>query len=161
MSTRWVRIGLGVLVLGTWGAVIQRALRRPVEGPTEAAPQQAPAKITSADAVLEELPPLTRDPFLDNDVRKAAPRNGSTASSTTPHPAVAAPKPVEKGWPEIRYNGIVRPRGGTAGVAFLSVGSRTVLLQRGQEAEGVHVVDLTMDSVVVVWNTERRTFRRK
>lgn len=164
MNHKWVRILLGALVLGTWGAVVRRAVHRP--GPEAAVAEQAtPARSPSATTDAKEpLPVLPRDPFLEQELPHAPVQMDGAARATTV-PSVRKDNNVTKPpttWPEIRYNGIVRTPGEAgSGVAFLSVGGRNVLLRRGHASEGVQVLDLAMDSVVVVWNSEKRTIHRR
>lgn len=166
MNKRWLRIGLGVLVLGIWGAVIARALHRPgsneeglVDRPT--APSLPAA--TSGDT-MDAIPAFPRDPFLD-DRAVAVQRPVTTGPPTTSRktaPTPPPPPPSTRPWPKVTYKGTMRAKGDpSTTVAFLSVEGRDLLIKQGNESNGLGVVRMDADSIVLRWSGEERVFARR
>lgn len=166
MNRRWLRVLLGALVLAIWGAVIVRALRRPTapEGITTTAPATTDR---AADIdTSSTFPSFARDPFLDGGsvatVRTALPRTGGAAAPARTAPAAPPPIAPVRAWPKVTYKGTIRAQGDPNSiVAFLAVEGRDVLIRSGGESQGITVVRLTTDSIVLRWNEETRTFARR
>lgn len=167
MNKRWLRIGLGALVLGVWGAVIARALHRPgsdEEGLVDRPTVPSPPAATSGDTA-DAIPPFPRDPFLD-DRAVAVQRTVTTASPAssrkTPPTAPPPPPPSARPWPKVTYKGTMRAKGDpSTTVAFLSVEGRDLLIKQGNESHGLGVVRMDADSIVLRWSGEERVFARR
>ncbi|MBS1580901.1 MAG: hypothetical protein JST66_01750 [Bacteroidetes bacterium] len=166
MSKRWLRIGLGVLVLGVWGAVIARALHRPgsdAEGLVDRPTAPSPPAATSGDTA-DAIPAFPRDPFLDDRAVAVQHPTATTppASSRKAPPVPPPPPPPTRAWPKVTYKGTMRAKGDpSTTVAFLSVEGRDLLIKQGNESNGLGVVRMSADSIVLRWSGEERVFARR
>jgi hypothetical protein len=168
MKQKATRIGLAVLVLLVWGAVIARAFQRP-----KASEVEMPVAVTLTEAmdrdtiVAMEPLHLAYDPFLDGSagVRRTttAPDNNTTSSDRTSKRS-PAPTVVEapRAWPKVIYHGIVSNADEDARrVGFLSIDGAHHMLKPGAEVAGLVVVEVRRDSAIVLRGTERRAFRKE
>jgi hypothetical protein len=163
MNTRWVRIGLLLLVATVWGAVLLKAFFRkpPVAEDNTPLPQRAVPK-----EIARTAPPLdlhwTRDPFLNDaaPVHRVVERSAVGPASVR---SVAAPPKVEVAvtWPVVVYKGALNASGPTEKrVAMLSVNGRDVILRTGQEQNGIKLVSVGADSVALRLGGFDRVFSR-
>jgi len=170
MNPKLLRIGLVLVALGVWGAVLVKAFfRRPVEvvetelaGPaTMKAAVERPAP-TPLDLHWE------RDPFLDGSASITAQRTSTsitaaqppTNNTIKPNKSVAAVPAPSVNWPSIVYKGALNASGTPAKrVALLAIEGRDVVLRSGEQQNGIALVALEADSVVIRNGQELRSIR--
>ena len=158
MNPKLLRIGLVLVALGVWGAVVVKAFfrARPVvaETPVPATPLAATAPPLPVSAPLDLHWP--RDPFLDGGVSPSVEHTRTTVthaaiSITAPKaPPVPAAVVAPVHWPAIVYKGALNvsgPRGKR--VALLAIDGRDVALRAGEEQHGIALVSVEHDSVVL------------
>jgi hypothetical protein len=163
MNTRWVRIGLLLLVATVWGAVLVKAFFRkpPVAENNTPLPQRA-----IPTEVAHEAPPLNlhwaRDPFLNEAAPAQRVVERSTVAPVAARSVAAAPKvEVAMAWPQVVYKGALNASGPSGKrVAMLSVDGRDVILRTGQEQDGIKLVAVGADSVALRLGDNDRVFTR-
>jgi hypothetical protein len=163
MNTRWVSIGLLLLVATVWGAVLVKAFfRKPpvAENNTPLPPRAVPKE------AARTAPPLdlhwSWDPFLNDaaPVHRVVERSAVAPASVR---SIAAPPKVEVAvtWPEVVYKGALNASGPSdKRVAMLSVNGRDVILRTGQEQNGIKLVAVGADSVALRLGGNDRVFTR-
>lgn len=165
MKKKAVHIALILLVTLVWGAVIVRAFQRPVDQEVSVV---SPVSIEKKEEVASRKEfkhiTLSRDPFLDGatTATTVSPRKEPLPSSkrskvNSPHvPAVTKP------WPSVTYHGIVRNTQETERrVGFLNINGKHRMLSAGEVSEGLLVMEVRNDSVVVQFDAEERSFGRE
>ncbi len=163
MNTRWVRIGLLLLVATVWGAVLVKAFfKRPrfVESiaplPSRELPRQA-ARIAPALNLH-----WARDPFLHDQALVQRVSERSSLAPIAARPVVARPRvDVAVAWPQVVYKGALNASGPSEKrVAMLTINSREVIMRTGQEQEGLKLVAVGADSVALRLGGNDRVFPR-
>lgn len=170
MNPKLLRIGLVLVALGVWGAVLVKAFfRRPVEAPMEQA--AIPARQATAAAPATEAPLALnwpRDPFLDGSGARPTARTAPVAATArnvaTVAPAAHAPSPAPAPaahWPQLAYKGALNVSGPPGKrVALLAIDGRDVALRAGGEHNGLRVVSVLSDSVVLSLNNTERVLTK-
>jgi len=156
MKQKATRVGLALLVLLVWGAVIARAFLRPnVELTT------IPATSTGKLSTTKIAPPvagkfaLERDPFLGdlpdpiraNRTTHAARTSRSPSSPKTP--VVPQSPPASK--PLITYMGFLKNSGPTGTVCvILGINGTEQVFAVGKESMGIRVQEATSEAVMIL-----------
>ncbi|HEY0976986.1 MAG TPA: hypothetical protein VGE21_05905 [Flavobacteriales bacterium] len=164
MKRNGLRILLGLLVLGVWGAVIGKVFHRTTDAGTGnlATTSAAARPEQRTDSLDPRIPLLQRDPFHGSVPRPAqhVPAQGAVAARARTAPPPKAP--ATSTWPQVNFRGLMRQPGDTTqSIAFLSVNGKDVLLPKGREMNGLRVRSLARDSVVLEHQGERRVLRRQ
>lgn len=163
MNTRWVRIGLLMLVATVWGAVLVKAFFRKPAAAANNTPLPQRAVPTE---VAREAPPLDlhwpRDPFLNEAAPAHRVVERSAVASASARSVAAVPKvEVAVAWPEVVYKGALNASGPSdKRVAMLSIDGRDVILRNGQEQNGIKLVAVGADSVALRLGDNDRVFIR-
>jgi hypothetical protein len=97
-----------------------------------------------------------RDPFLG--VLKKEP-----LAIIVPKPVVLSPKPVVKQnvpWPLISYHGSIKNTGSGKVYAMVKINNKLKNLSVDDELDGIRIVEINRESIVVMLNNEKRIFTR-
>ena len=157
-------IGLIVLVCSIWGAVLSKAVdRRAPKAVRADDPPMEKNMITRADSI-PDIAQLGRyrDPFLGDrptDRKETVAAASSFAQHRASTPAPTAPMSA-RAWPRIAYLGCVRRTNADRAVALLTVDDRRTMLLQGTEENGLSLVVVRDDSVVIAFAGEQRAFHR-
>lgn len=143
-----------------WGLIIYRLVKYVGQGNT---PVPIPA-FTGINFEPEKLQEDTfsitanyRDPFL-GAVKKVA------AFTGPPKPAKAAPKPVTKPeipWPTIIFKGLIKNKDAKKTYALLTINGKTKSFSDKEEWQGIKIQSVAKDSVVLIYNKQKKSFKRK
>lgn len=98
-----------------------------------------------------------RDPFLGNAVHEMTVSNTPSAAPIQRQPIVVTPvvKPIVY-WPNIKVGGLVNEK------KFMGViGGKSVLLEKGEQAQGVTFVKSSKDSVWLKFSNEQKAYPLK
>ena len=97
-----------------------------------------------------------RDPFLGN----VAPRN-SRSGGTGPAKSVAkTPVASVAKWPTIVFHGLIRNQKSNKQVAWVQIDSHSFNMAPGTTQMGVELKRCFKDSILVVFNAEKRTIKK-
>lgn len=158
MKQKATRIGLALLVLLVWGAVIARAFQKPASDSAAEAPaiEHAPPPVEVAPEPLRFA--IERDPFLDRQIEHPPVRT----KPTTAHPPVKKPRPMFVAPPPavapkatIAYVGFIR-RSGAEGMScvILRINGREQVVAMGGSVQGIEVQNATAQVVSIRRNGE-------
>lgn len=163
MKPAVTRIGLVVLVLVVWGAVIARALVKPPipdlpEAVTLPDPKHPP---TERSGPIQFR--LARDPFIGRTTDRMTTSVGNrprseTRGTTKPPP----PAPVNQPDQRIEYIGYIRSDKGTGNTCvLLAVNGKEVIATVGVNTNGLEVTEATPRSVTIQRNGKELIIPRK
>lgn len=164
MKAKFIRIGLGVLVLAIWGAVIGRAIRtKPPESLVDIEqPKPVPTEPVSEVGPIVFV--LSRDPFLGSPT--VTPRTRTNAELPTKgrptRPIKVAPQPAST--PAVKhtveYLGFIKNASST-GTAYVMLGidGRSQLIMVGKEVMGVSVTEAGPHTATIAQNGTEEVLR--
>jgi hypothetical protein len=96
-----------------------------------------------------------RDPFLSNIHYQPAP----TSNSSTIKPAASATK-ISRPWPILAYHGLIKNTNTNKVNALLSINKKMKNVSTSDEIEGLKILNIQRDSIVVRFNNEKKSFGR-
>jgi len=108
-----------------------------------------------------ELP--DKDPFLESGWTPTIKIENSSSNNSTNNLNIVKKeivKPTEKVWPKIEYFGFVKNRNKNSTLCLLKIDGQLMQLSKGQNEKGILVNNVYKDSVLVVFDGERKTVRK-
>ncbi len=64
-------------------------------------------------------------------------------------------------WPQIEYKGMVSGNGKNSGVGMILIGNKNFLVRRNQDKNGIHVLEIYKDSILLELDQDQKTFLLK
>ena len=166
MTKKKINIGLILVVLGLWGAVGYRFIKNnypqhDIAGVNHRSNKISQKLIVERDTFL--LEPLVRDPFLDrknmdeNSAKSINPQRSFSKVKTNKTPK--APKViVNKYWPDIQYYGYIKSNQNNE-VVLIKIDGQLLRMHKNEKKNDLVIKDIYKDSVAILFNKEKRTFR--
>lgn len=154
-----VNIVLLLVVIGLWGTVVYRYVKRFFYQSNDVLNQTSIAnrkinKIVAKDSF--ELPTITRDPFLNkNTVVKTTLVHKQVLKNRQPITKPSVPKQMAKNaqpMPSIKYYGYIKSTGAVGELFLLRVNGKLLKIKLNQEIENLKVTQLKNDSIKIVYN---------
>lgn len=96
-----------------------------------------------------------RDPFLTS-YKKVNRRAGRSTQSNESAKEVRNVEQVV--WPKLNYGGMIKNNTSKRKLALLGIGSRSFLLHEKDEEEGITVLKIMRDSILLDYKNEKKTF---
>lgn len=158
-----INIALLIVVFSLWGVVGYRFISNYFTASSKNvfATENTPLfknLIIERDTFL--LQAVTRDPFLN----KLAPTTVTLNTFTKPKrigvKRVRSDKPlVTLTWPDVRYFGYIKS-GKNNELALVKLNGQLFRLRKGEKKNDILIYNVYNDSITVVFNKERKTFRK-
>ncbi|MCO6147912.1 hypothetical protein [Flavobacterium sp. NRK1] len=159
-----INILLIVVVGGLWGTVGYRFINNyffnnTVNNITVGKTAYTTKLVTQRDTFLLEN--MNRDPFLNKMVSVATTEITSkrNTGNIKKHTTFMKPVAIPKYWPEIQYHGYMKS-GKSNEVALLKINGQLLKLHKGESKENLTIQNVYKDSVAVVFNREKKVFKR-
>lgn len=148
-STLYILFPLVILI---WGMLIYRIVggvkEEPQVIPIAALPEEKPIQKIKKDTF--SLLPLTHDPFLGHSYRKKEPVK-----------IISSAPAVKVEWPEITYLGLVSDVGDSKQVHVIQINGKQFLITKGEDAQGVKIINFSQDGIILEFKGNRREFLKK
>lgn len=140
------------LVIIIWGIVIYK-----VVGVFEDEPENLPVLRTEGVVEVKKITrdtfsllPVNQDPFLGHYYKKP---EKVIKSKALP--------PKEIHWPQVKYLGLISGTGKSPGVHVLQVNGKQLLIENGDTAEGIKLVNSGTEKVTLLYEGSRKTFSKE
>lgn len=161
----WTRI-LIVIVASLWGYNIYRTIENmQVKAEVAEMTQNQSLSFTpvsfNKDTFELQLP--KQDPFLKGVANSTNTNNVQTTSLQTErnlpqqNRTALVPKSTDK-WPTIAYHGFLRKHGEDQKLCMITIDTKSYRIQEGNTQDNVLLDKAYSDSVVLIFNEERKTF---
>jgi type II secretory pathway component PulC len=148
------------VVFIVWGIIIYRLVKYVGQG-NAALPTPAFIEANFEPEKLQEdtftISANYRDPFL-GEIKKVEAITGA------PKPMKPAPKPVAKPeipWPTIIFKGLIKNKDAKKTYALLTINGKTKSFSDKEEWQGIKIQSVVKDSVLLIYNKQKRSFKRK
>lgn len=100
-----------------------------------------------------DLPDISRDPFLG---KRTIPKK--EASLNISHQRRLE---VKKPWPSIEYYGYVRGENSSSHLVLLKINANLERIRKGHQINGLYIKEIYKDSILIVFENEKRIFFKK
>ncbi len=163
MKKKYLNISLIVILVIVYGSVIKKCAGFGDSTPdTVLVTTSTPNYIKDAFEVKDtfNLNLNKRDPF-DSSNRKFKYVSNKTEESKKPQ--VYSKKPVDKNlsWPTISYHGFVKSSRNATKLAIIKINNKLYRKREKENFENIKIVKAYKDSVIVSFNKELKTIKRK
>ncbi len=143
-----------------WGLIAYRVVKYVGPGNTEiASPPVAEVKFEPEKFEGDTFSILANysDPFLGAPV----PVKKITVVAQKPKPVTKpAPKP-ETPWPQVAFHGLIKNKDSKKTYALLTVNGKMKSFSEKDEWQGIKIIKADKDSVVLGYNKQKKSFRKK
>lgn len=162
MKRKGLTIGLALVVISVWGAVLAKAIK---PSSAEEVDPNVVATVTRQVTVADSLPASStlgnyRDPFLGAEAPsvRREPVDGKRPVAVK---KIAPSTPVPSfTWPQVAFKGMLKNTNKNQGVALVSINGQDKLLVEGKEEQGVMLIAVARDSITLKARGEMRRFGR-
>jgi len=156
-----INIVLIIVVLALWGTAGYRYVKNYLIQDTNITAKFSEFKTVDFNIKRDTflLTPLPRDPFLNKiytrsvvvtDSKKNT-RLSKLKVNTTSHISIVIP------WPDVKYYGFIKS-GKNSELALIKVNGVLIKMHKGDSENGLAIKEIYKDSIVLVYNKQRKIF---
>ncbi len=159
MDKKYLNIILIVLLIAIWGGVIYKHFtKKKIELPENEIKSKSMAidYTIAKDTFVLQL--NTRDPFKASKNRRS--QNNTTQQAKPSGNRTTKPKQTLV-WPNIQYYGFVKSTPNKTRMALVKINNQLHRKREKQTIDDVKLVKAYSDSIIVLFNKEKKTVRRK